>query len=219
MQGPVVEEPHWWAGWLAGAAGAGVFMLAGAWRRRWRAARGWLALALAGVASGGALAWQFRQMWYACRDIREWTVSIGACLLALFTALRLAHWMAARLGGVATTALPRAGWRLGWLFALAFYGLLLVVDGRYRDFPLGLFLLPCAGYALVGWLSDSNAVAMPLLEERFLACVLPLLAVLVLMQETGLTVVAWLWLGVNLLLVVPVGFAWRQAVRLQPEQA
>ena len=60
---------------------------------------------------------------------------------------------------------------------------------------------------------------MPLLEERFLACVLPLLAATVLLQESGLTHVAWLWLGVNLLLVVPVWSAWRQAVRLQPEQA
>jgi exo-beta-1,3-glucanase (GH17 family) len=218
MQGPVVEEPHWWAGWLAGVAGAGVFLLVGAWRRRWRGARGWLALMLAGAASGGALAWQFRQMWYACRDAWEWTVSLGACVLALLTALRLARWIAARLCGM-TPPLPRSWWRLGWLFALAFYGLLLVVDGRYRDFPLGLFLLPCAGYALSGWLSDRRAPVMPLLEERFLACVLPLLAATVLLQESGLTHVAWLWLGVNLLLVVPVWSAWRQAVRLQPDQA
>ncbi|WEN15275.1 glycoside hydrolase family 17 [Rhodanobacter sp. AS-Z3] len=218
MQGPVIEEPYWWAGWLAGLAGAGVFALIGAWRRRWRGARGWLALTLAGVASGGALAWQYRQMWYACRDAWEWTVSLAACVLALATALRLARWIAARLCGVMPARMPRAWWRSGWLFALAFYGLLLVVDGRYRDFPLGLFLLPCAGYALVGWLCDRGIHMMPSLEERFLACLLPPLASVVVLQEAGLTVAAWLWLGMNLLLVVTVLSAWRQSVRLQSEQ-
>jgi len=204
MQGPVIEEPHWWAGWLAAAGGGVLFVLLGAWRRRWHGWRDGAALALAGIASGSALAWQFRQMFYACRDLGEWAVSVLACIVALGTAWRLARWTAARLCGVSRPLAPnlsRPNWlRLGWLFGLAFYGLLLVFDGRYRDFPLGLFLLPCVGYALVGWLSDRCAVAMPLLEERFLAACLPLLALIVLAQEAGLTPVAWLWLGINLLL-------------------
>jgi exo-beta-1,3-glucanase (GH17 family) len=217
MQGPVTEEPHWWAGWLAGVAGAALFALFGAWRRRWHSWRGWLALKLIGFASGCALAWQFRQMLFACRDLWEWTESCIACGLALLTALLLAGWIAARLAGVSPPSAPR--WlRLGWLFVLAFYGLLLVFDGRYRDFPLGLFMLPCAGYALVGWLSDRSAVAVPLLEERFLAAWLPLLAAIALVQEAGLTPVAWLWLGLNLLLALPVLIDWRSA-HLQSQQA
>ena len=102
---------------------------------------------------------------------------------------------------------------------LAFYGLLLVVDGRYRDFPLGLFLLPCTGYALLAWLGDRRTPALPLLEERFLAAGLPLLAAVVLLQEAGLTPVAWLWLGVNLLLALPVLLDWHRARRLQAQQA
>src|SRR5574337_1589755 len=90
MQGPVTEEPHWWVGWLAGAAGATLFALVGGWRRRWRGGRGWLALVLAGAAGGGALAWQFRQMLYACRDGWEWALSLAASALALATALLLA---------------------------------------------------------------------------------------------------------------------------------
>ncbi len=219
MQGPVTEEPHWWAGWLAGTVGAALFVLAGAWRRRWRSPRGWIALTLAGVASGCALAWQVRQMLYACRDGWEWAVSLVAGALALLTALRLAVWIAARLAGMAAPAAPPRWLRLGWLFALAYYGLLLAVDGRYRDFPLGLFLLPCLGYALLGWLDDRRTSSMPLLEERFLAPSLPLLAAVVLVQEAGLTAVAWLWLGVNLLLAVPVLTDWQRARRLQAQQA
>jgi exo-beta-1,3-glucanase (GH17 family) len=217
MQGPVIEEPLWWAGWLAGLAGAGVFLVAGAWRRRWHGWRGWVALALAGVASGCALAWQYRQMGFACRDGWEWTVSSLACALALYTALLLARWIAARLSGAMLPALPR--WlRAGWLFALAFYGLLLAFDGRYRDFPLGLFLLPCAGFALLGWLTDRRERLKPWLEECFLAAWLPLLAAAVLVQENGITPVAWLWLGMNLLLAVPVLIEWR-GTRLQAQQA
>jgi len=222
MQGPVTEEPRWWAGWLAGAAAAGLFVLVGGWRRRWRDQRGWLALVLAGFASGCALAWQFRQMWFACRDPWEWIVSSSACVLALLTALLLARWIATRLSGIAqprSTLVARL--RLGWLLALTYYGLLLVFDGRYRDLPLGLFELPCAGYALAGWLSARNS-SMPLLEERFLAICLPLLAAIVVAQEDGLTPVAWLWLGLNLSIATPVLFDWRHArqrLRLQAQQA
>lgn len=220
MQGPVVEEPLWWAGWLAGAVAGGVFLLVASMRRRWRGWRGWVASGLAGIASGCALAWQYRQMLFACRDSWEWAVSLIACGLALFTALRLAHWLAARLAGQVMPTAPAGWWRLGWLFALAYYGLLLVFDGRYRDFPLGLFFLPSAGFALLGWLSPSRGGPMPRLEERFLAACLPLLALGVLMQEAWRTPVAWLWLGLNLALALPVWFDWRAArIGLQSQQA
>ncbi|OOG53646.1 glycoside hydrolase family 17 [Rhodanobacter sp. C03] len=219
MVGPVTEEPRWWIGWLAGVAGAWLFVLVGIWRRRWTGWRGWLALKLAGFASGCALAWQVRQMLYACRDPWEWTASLIACALALFSALWLARWIAARMADVMLVSLPR--WlRFGWLFVLAFYGLLLVFDGRYRDFPLGLFMLPCVGYALTGWLSDRREASMPWLEERFLAMSVCLLATVVLAQEAWLTPVAWLWLGLNLLIALPVLLEWWHGRRrLQTQQA
>ncbi len=54
-----------------------------------------------------------------------------------------------------------------------------------------------------------------------MASCLPLLAAVVVFQESGLTPVAWLWLGLNLLLALPVLFAWRHARRLclHPQQA
>lgn len=220
MQGPVIEEPRWWLGWLAGMAAAGLFMLTGSRRRRWRGWRGWAALALAGIASGCALAWQARQMQFACRDVWEWTVSSLACLLALATALRLARWLAGRLAGLSQPLRPPTWLRLGWLFALAYYGLLLVFDGRYRDFPIGLFAIPCFGYALFGWISGCRAGAKSLLEERFLAALLPLLAAIVVIQEAGLSPVAWLWLGLNGLMAgsVLIG-GWRRPQDLPAQQA
>ncbi len=220
MRGPVIEESSWWSGWLAGIGGAALFVLVGCWARRWNSFRGFAALALAGFASGGALAWQSRQMWFACRTPWEWALSLLLCVFALLSALQLARWIAARLAGVTQQAAPPAWQRFGWLFALAFYDLLLVFDGRYRDLPLGLFELPCFGYALIAWLSDRRVLQPPSLEQYFLAALLPCLALAVVIQEAGLSPVAWLWLGVNLAIALPVMLAWRRASgRLQPQQA
>ncbi len=258
MAGPVVEEPLWWLGWLAGLAGALGFALFGARARRWHGARGWIGLGLMGFASGAALAWQGRQLAFAARDGWEWVVSLSACAAALVTALLLARVVAARLAGAVSSRelsrlkpLPQphvasasvgaasaatfapaaqdasgpvtpaaaAAWlRLSWLFALAFYGLLMVFDGRYRDFPLGLFALPCVGYALLDGLTARDTVALPLLEERFLAAGLPVLAAAVVIQEAGLTSVAWLWLALNVVLAWPVLRSWRR-LRLHAQQA
>ncbi|HEX5304507.1 MAG TPA: glycoside hydrolase family 17 [Dyella sp.] len=194
MQGPVTEVPRWWLGWLAAALGGGLFVLAG--RPRGRRAAG--ALALAGIASGAALAWQVRQMLYACGPLWEWLLSGAACAVALVTALMLARTLAAVVQGVGATSLSRR-WRFGWLFVLAYYGLLLVFDGRYRDFPLGLFELPAVGYALVA-LAGVAPDGARRREEVFLAAAVLLLAAIVLVQERGLSPVAWLWLGLNALL-------------------
>lgn len=201
MQGPVTEIPRWWLGPLAGLAMAGLFVMVGGWRRHWRGGRGWLALTGAGLGSGTALAWQVRQMIYACGPWWEWAISLGACLLALGTALVLARALAAWLAGAA--ALPAgARLRFGWLFALAYYGLLLVFDGRYRDFPLGLFALPAVGYALLALLGRA-AQAPSTREERFLGVLLLVLGAVVLVQELGLSPAAWLWFALNILLAAP----------------
>jgi hypothetical protein len=106
--------------------------------------------------------------------------------------------------------------QLGWLFGLAWYDLLLVFDGRYRDFPLGLFALPCVAYALAGWLGTQTD--RPPVEHRLLALAIPLLSVLIVVQEVGLSVTAWLWLGLNLALALPVALAgWQTGLR--PRQA
>jgi glucan 1,3-beta-glucosidase len=156
-----------------------------------------VALMLAGIASGAALAWQVRQMLYACGPLWEWLLSGAACAAALVTALMLARTLAAVVQGV-TVASPSRRWRFGWLFVLAYYGLLLVFDGRYRDFPLGLFALPAVGYALVA-LAGVEPVGARRREEAFLAVAVSLLAAIVLAQELGISPAAWLWLGLNAL--------------------
>jgi len=215
LQGPVVEESHWLNGLYAGVATALLFFLIGVWRFGWP---GWPALILAGLGSGCALAWQVRQMVFACRDTWEWSVSLLASAFALWTALWLACAVAGRLARVDAPLSPPRWLRAGWLFGLAFYGLLLAFDGRYRDFPLGLFALPCAGYALLS-AASMQLPLRPWLEERFLACLLPLLGAIAVWQEAGLSDAAWIWLGLNLLLAVSVLHEWwRARIHLQPQQ-
>ncbi len=218
MQGPVVEEPNWIMGWYAGAAGAVLFLLTGFWRRDLTNTRSRVALAIAGFATATSLAWQGRRMIFDCRNPLEWVFTGLLCALALLSAIYLARRVAARLAG-ASLRLPDRRLRFLWMFGLAFYDLLLVFDGRYRDFPLGLFWPPAVGFLIASLMETRGNCVLPIVEERFMACVLPLLAAVVVAQEIGLNPSTWLWLGVNLATAGAVIIEWRRAVRLQPHQA
>lgn len=218
MQGPVVEEPNWIVGWYAGAAGAALFLLAGLWRRELGNARSRIALVLAGFAAAMSIAWQGRRMIYDCRNAMEWVFTGLLCVLSLLTAIYLARRIAARLAGTAPIQLPDRRWRFGWMFGLAFYGLLLVFDGRYRDFPLGLFWPPAVGFFIAALMESAGHCVVPSIEERFMACLLPLLAAVVVAQEIGLNPTTWLWLAVNLASAGAVMIEWRRAGRLQTHQ-
>ena len=81
-----------------------------------------------------------------------------------------------------------------------------------------MFWPPALGYLLASLLDVRDAV-LPSVEARFLACVMPLLAAMAVVQEIGLSPPAWLWLGVNLALGGAVLVDWRRASRLQAHQA
>jgi hypothetical protein len=113
---------------------------------------------------------------------------------------------------------PASWWRFGSLFALVLYDILMAFDGRYLDFPLGLFALPCIGYGVFGLLTREHV--MPSVEQRFMACAGPLLALVPVVQEVGMNKVAWLWFGLNLAIAWPIYANWRRhAVGLQAQQA
>jgi hypothetical protein len=82
-------------GWLAGVAGAGCSCSSAAGAAAGAVVRGWLALDAAGIRQRLRAGLAVRQMWFACRNPWEWTLSIAACALALLTALQLARWIAA----------------------------------------------------------------------------------------------------------------------------
>lgn len=230
MTGPIVEEPRWLWGVAAGGVGLVLFVVAGAFRRRWQGASGWAALALSGFATGTAVAAHARLLWFACRNPLEWAVGIAAGVAGAITALWLARAIAARLAApvnpaeVAPRPVERRRWgmawtdtftpqRFVWMFVLALYGILMAFNGRYRDFPIGLFAMPCLGFLTLALLRTREDALMPLVEERLLAIWLVLLGVAVVVQEIGANVVAWGWLLLNLALAFPVLATWVRAAR------
>ncbi|RUL74866.1 glycoside hydrolase family 17 [Dyella choica] len=215
MLGPVREEPHWWLGWLAGMSGSIAFACIGGRRRSWQGLRGWIALALMGFAAGTAVAWQLRQMLFACEGWWEWLLSSVCLAGAWVIAAALARRIAAHLADRHDHTEPSPWWRYAALFALVLYDILLAFNGRYMDFPMGLFALPCVAYGLFGLLT--HEFSMPSAEQRFMACVAPVLAIVPVVQEAGVSKVTWLWLGLNLAISVPVWVAWR-CHRLQAYQ-
>lgn len=230
MTGPVVEEPRWT--WAIGAGGVGalLFVVVGAVRRRWHGVAGWLSLVLAGFASGTALAAHARLLLFSCRNTLEWVTGIVIGVVALATALSLSRAIASRLASpvnpAAVAPAPVERRRLGitysdaftpqrffWMFVLALYAILMVFNGRYRDFPIGLFALPCIGFFLLALLRTREDVLMPLVEERLLAILIAGLGVAVVVQELGANVVSWGWMLLGFALALPVLSAWRRAAR------
>ena len=103
--------------------------------------------------------------------------------------------------------------RFFWMFVLALYGILMVFNGRYRDFPIGLFALPCVGFLLLAILRTREDVLMPMVEERLLGIWIVGLGVAVVVQELGANAVSWGWMLLNLALALPVLLAWYRARR------
>lgn len=228
MTGPVVEEPRWTWALAAGGVLTIVFLVAGAFRRRWQGAAGWISLALAGFATGTALAAHARLLEFACRNRLEWAVGIAVGVAGTWTALSLARAIASRLAAPVNTAevaptpaerrLLGIAWtdrftpqRFFWMFVLALYGILMVFNGRYRDFPIGLFAMPAVAFLVLALLRTREDPLKPLLEERLLAIWLVLLGAAVVVQEVGASAVAWGWLLLNVAMALPVLLAWRRA--------
>jgi hypothetical protein len=153
-----------------------LFVVIGSVGRTWHGMRGWFALLLAGFAAGTATAWQVRKMMYACGPLWEWLLSSVCLVLALAVATSLARRIAAHLADRFDHTEPASWWRFGSLFGLVLFDILMAFDGRYLDFPMGLCShCRASAYALFGLLTLEHV--MPSIEQRFLACAGPLLAI------------------------------------------
>ncbi len=237
LSGPVVENPAWPL--LAGAACAGGlallgFALAG---RTPLAPRGQVVLAALAFALASALAFAWHGTVPIVYDRALLVAAIGnlsgQALLALLLLRRVRALLAgdplapARRGREAAEsvrALLRLRWRrlgrgwmfddLGFLFAwtAALLQLLLVFDGRYRDFPLPVFAVPLvatlARAALADWPRGGGGW-----EEALVGLALAGGAVASAVIEGPLNQQALVWNAAALILAAPVLF------RLCPRRA
>jgi len=200
-------------------------LLAGRGAGRRIGAAGMGALGLAGAACGATLHAQIAYLADSARTLLEWAIGGTLTAGALAAAALLGRAIAQRLDHLAIEgatvampgmpplrtaaealegrALPRdaGAWlgllRCALLFAAAAQCLMLVFDARYRDFPLALYAIPAAGFALLAALSDAHRRAG--VEERLLAGVLVLAAPGIAAQETLANAQAVAWCGVCLL--------------------
>lgn len=234
LRGPLVEDPAWWGGWIGAALFAAVMIGAGFSRRRPFADRrpgaaGTAALGLGGAAAGGALYAQLVYYAQSSRSALEWGAGAALTAAAFAAAFLLCAAVARAIddppgaapapGGLrpaAEVAVTRsalgdgAAWlawlRFAFLFAAAAQCLMLAFDARYRDFPLALFAIPAAGFALLAALSAAHRRAG--VEERLLAGVVAVATPAILAEETLANGHAVAWAGVGLLLAGAVLVPW-----------
>jgi glucan 1,3-beta-glucosidase len=225
LKGPVAEDARWLHGFAAMGIGMLAFFLAGR-ARGVRGAGGAALLVSAGIATGGALLAQWCYMVVSNRDVLEW-LATGACtvaaaLAALLAAISLGRWLQGeaprplaawhrvRTGETAGADAALGTLRALLLLAAAVTALLMVLDPRYRDFPLPLHLVPAAAFAL---LALAGATGRPEIEERVAAAWIALSAPLVVAMERPDNLHALAWLAVALAYAAPVLAVWRAAGR------
>ena len=189
--GPVQEDPDAWWALLPLLAGAAL-------GSRRAGARARTAGALAGAACGVAL-WALARMALAA----SWSPLQSAYWLALLAgtlwislALLRALGQALRNAALPWPTLRRCAWAS--LAVFVYISLLLVADGRYRDWPLPALWPPALGLALLRALAGRPLLHGPrAIALGLAALLLPALGVL---QEAGRNPYAWCWLGDGLLL-------------------
>lgn len=233
--GPVQNDPDWHRPLVLAllAALAVIAALAWHWRQQRSTANAeiWRAIAVAAIAaySGAALlVLQMRYLLAANRTSIEWLGSVawfasGWCVYVCGTWLIVRGWREAE----SPRALPAAAravddfaarWhggdgaravlsvaRLVFLFGLAYIGLLLTLDSRYRDFPVVAAVLPAAALWLHSLVSAHHRTIERPLEELLLCHWLTVASVWIALAEgfENLQSVAWcalnLWSALTLL--------------------
>jgi glucan 1,3-beta-glucosidase len=233
LTGPVSNLPHWPAMFVAGSFIAALPVFWAVLRRRTLGAGGWIALAAGAQAAGSVLLLQAGQAILTGRTPVDWLIAAAGLAITTATAWLLLDALSRRDAGAARTAPIRAvlAWlrkplpttatwavTLGTLRLFAVGAALatslgLVFDPRYRDFPVAAFLVPAAGFALAA-LAGRADDEHPGPEERWLAALLALAAIVLALREGLLNHQALSWAAVCLALALPWGVQWgRGAVR------
>jgi exo-beta-1,3-glucanase (GH17 family) len=182
LQGPVEEDPSWIQGYWGAAVGAALFALAGLLLARRHGRPDLLLLLVAGAAAGAIAVMQWRYLDTTNRTTGEWLGSGMAALaghalyawILLLFAGKDARQALPQPAGIyealesfnhrAFTLRPPEGSRhrtLGLLrvvvlAGLAYVGMGLALDPRYRGFPTCLYLLPVLALLLLALLGRGS---------------------------------------------------------------
>jgi len=164
-----------------------------------------LAMLPLGAAAGIMVYLQAGYLVAACRDVFEWPALGGVALVGWVALLALP----ALVLNQNATARRWAGFSLWLLAATALIAsALLLFDGRYRDFPLSLYLLPALQFGLLAKLTGMDNIPQP----RVFVYMLALAAIfsLALLWLEPLNQQLWAWLVLLLLLMSSAVYPYRQ---------
>jgi hypothetical protein len=230
--GPLPADPRGFWLPLVAVIGAAAGLMAGAWRRRNAAdaapvrtdllAQTTLAAAGALVAACALLQMQALPLW--SRTPWEWTAGGAALLLSVICGAAAAGRLGqvlqdgvdgARKGVIAASFASRetaalrllAAAQFGLLFLAAVDALGLVFDARYRPLPWPLIAAPALLLLALAWLGDRLPAAAR--EEKLLAAVCAVCAVLVAMLEEPANTQALLYVALLLELAAACGWTHR----------
>jgi len=210
----IAERNDGWWPWFSAFAGMLLFGLLGLrTRATGNITRNALAMLPLGAAAGIMAYLQAGYLVTACRDILEWLALGGVALVGWVSLLALP----ALVLNQSATAKRWAGFSLWLLAATALIcSALLLFDGRYRDFPLSLYLLPALQFGLMAKLAGMENVTQP---KAFVY--MPALAAifsLTLLWLEPLNLQLWAWLALLLLLISSALHPYRQpdSATIQP---
>lgn len=224
LNGPVAPYPGWPKRFAVAAALAGLGVLAIAAVARLRPL-GWLALSFSAYAVATALVIAWGDIEAASRTLGEWALGlaqlavaaavplVAACALTLGDSKPVpAHTLLTALQGrrwpdAAPLAIGLSALRLCVLIAAATHSLALIVDPRYRDFPVALYAGPALALAGLAALGSGGPVGGEWREERLLAWVLAAASVVVAVIEGPHNVQSLAWLATAL--VIALAVLWR----------
>lgn len=156
-----------------------------------------LGAACLGAVSGLVAMLQYGYLIAACRDITEW-LALGGVALIGWLAILFQPWHIAKPSARSIAIVQTL--KVVLILAAIYSSYLIYVDGRYRDYPNLIFILPAIIFGLGLMLSHR----MPKNQKwlNYLLCpLLVILALLCFLKEPN-NYAAMSWLGINCLLAV-----------------
>ncbi|PKO91616.1 MAG: beta-1,6-glucan synthase [Betaproteobacteria bacterium HGW-Betaproteobacteria-1] len=193
----IAERNDGWWPWLSAFAGMLLFGLLGLRAKSTgNTTRNALAMLPLGAAAGIMVYLQAGYLVDACRDILEWLALGGVALFGWVGLLALPTLALNQ----SATAKRCAGLSLWLLAATALIGsALLLFDGRYRDFPLSLYLLPALQFGLLAKLAGMEHIPQPRAFVHMLVLAAIFSLTLLVLEPSNLQL--WAWISLLLLLI------------------
>ncbi|MDP2247386.1 MAG: glycosyl hydrolase family 17 protein, partial [Nitrosomonadales bacterium] len=198
---PIPERKDGWWPWLFALSGMLVFSLIAylnkATNPHLNNAKKVLIFLPIGAIAGLMAYLQLGYLIAASRDIFEWLV-LGSVSIAGWVGIFAIPFLILSGSETAKKWIRISIWALG-IASFIFISLLLA-DGRYRDFPISLFLLPCLQFGIALYVTG---YAVGRLRKDYLEMsIIAIIGTMIFLCIEPLNIHAWAWLALTLLLLV-----------------